>query len=76
MEDLKTMLREIPDSYEDFVNGMMNYASYSEERRQRLLEFLKNNPGIDSSSVIGYVSDLPDFYDDAYEDKEVLAVTA
>ena len=76
MEELKTLLREIPDSYEDFVMGMMNYASYSEERKQRLLEFLRNNPGINSSSVIGYVSDLPDFYDDACDDKGVLAVTA
>ena len=76
MEELKAMLRDVPDSYEDFVNGMMNYASCNEERKQRLEKFLKDHPGIDSSSVIGYVSDLPDFYDDAFEDKEALAVTA
>ena len=76
MEELRTMLKNVPDSYEDFVIGMMNYASFSEERKQKLADYLEKNPGADTSSIIRFVSDSPDFYDDACEDKEVLAVTA
>ena len=76
MEELRIMLKNVPDSYEDFVIGMINYASYSEDRKQRLTEYLRNNPGVGTASIIRYISDQPDFYDDASEDNEALAVTA
>ncbi|MBQ7563245.1 MAG: hypothetical protein IJT16_04570 [Lachnospiraceae bacterium] len=66
--ELKIILQNVADSYEDFVLGMMNYAKYSSEREERLITYVKENPHALSSDIIEYVSNQPDFYDDASEE--------
>ena len=65
MEELKSLLNSIEDTYEDFVSGILHYAGKSSERTGAVLSFLKNHPEATSSDVVKFVSDRPDFYEDA-----------
>ena len=74
MEELKGLLKDVPDAYSDFIVAMTEYAAYSAERQERLHAFLIGHPGARTADIIGYVSDQPDFYDDAAEDDVEMVV--
>ena len=40
MNDLRYRLKKIRDSYNDFVEAMINYASFSTNRKERLCDYL------------------------------------
>lgn len=65
MNELTKMLNEIEDSYFDFVSAILHYAEKKPTRLEAVVEFLKGNPGISSADVIKFVSDQPDFFEDA-----------
>jgi hypothetical protein len=65
MEELKNILTNINDSYDDFVDAILHYAKKKTSRLEALLEFLKENPNANSSDVVKFVSDQPDFAEDA-----------
>ena len=65
MNELKDLLLNIEDSYYDFVSGILNYAERKESGQKKLIEFIKSNPDVKSSDVVKFVSDQPDFYEDA-----------
>ncbi|MCR5322931.1 MAG: hypothetical protein K6E85_06650 [Lachnospiraceae bacterium] len=65
MDELKELLIKVKDSYFDFILGMLNYAGKKQSRCEMLTKFLKDNPDITTSDVIKYISDQPDFFDDA-----------
>lgn len=65
MDELKTLLDNIRDSYTDFVDAILHYAKKKPSRLEAVVSFLKNNPGADSSDVIQFVSEQPDFMEDA-----------
>ncbi|MCR5801575.1 MAG: hypothetical protein K6G57_04515 [Lachnospiraceae bacterium] len=64
MRELKTLLINISDSYYDFVESMMDEARKSEDRKNALLDFLRNNPKTTTSDVISYVVDELGLYDE------------
>ena len=72
MGELKKLLQNVGDSYNDFVMGMMNYADFNADREERLIGYLKNNPEALSSDIIEFVSKQADFYEDASEDADGL----
>ena len=65
MVELRELLEHIEDSYKDFVDAICHYAQKSPSRLEILLEYLKANPSVKSSDVVRFVSDQPDFYEDA-----------
>jgi len=65
MSELSVMLNEIEDSYYDFVSAMLHYAEKKPSRSEALLTYLKKNPTAKSSEVIRFVSEQPDFFEDA-----------
>jgi hypothetical protein len=71
MNELTGLLNEIEDSYFDFVSAILRYAEKKPSRLNNVLEFIKCNPGVKSSDVVKFVSDQPDFFEDAAHMKVV-----
>ena len=65
MDELRTMLEAIEDSYVDFVEAMVRYASKKPSRLNVLLDYMKRNPLAHSSDVVKIVSEQKDFWEDA-----------
>ena len=65
MNELAKLLNSVEDSYYDFVSGILHYAEKKESRQKELLNYLKNNPEATSSDIILFVSNQPDFSEDA-----------
>lgn len=65
MKELIILLTSIEDSYSDFVFAMQNYAKKKPLRLEVLVNYIKNNPQANSSDVIKFVSEQPDFFEDA-----------
>ena len=57
MNELKTLLINVPDSYYDFVTGIMAVARKSKDNENQILKYLQDNPAALSSDVVLYVSD-------------------
>ena len=64
MEELKELLINVSDSYYDFVESMLDEATKSNMRKNRLIEFLTNNPETTTSEVLAYVVDDLALYND------------
>lgn len=65
MSELEVLLNNIDDTYGAFVRGIAQYAKKKPERMENLLAFLHEHPKASSSDVIKFVSDQPDFMEDA-----------
>jgi hypothetical protein len=65
MDELSALLNNIEDAYFDFVSAMLHYAEKKVSRQETLLAYLKSNPHAKSSDVVRFVSDQPDFFEDA-----------
>ncbi|MBP5331861.1 MAG: hypothetical protein J6Y89_08430 [Lachnospiraceae bacterium] len=65
MYELKELLIKVRDSYFDFVVAMLVYAEKKPSRCDLLIKFLKSNPDANSSDVVKFVSEQPDFFEDA-----------
>ena len=57
MNELKELLIHVPDSYYDFVTGILAVAKKSQDNEKRILGFLQANPRALSSDIVLYVSD-------------------
>ncbi|MCD7826338.1 MAG: hypothetical protein LUH14_10325 [Clostridiaceae bacterium] len=57
-EQIKEALRNISDSYEDFVNCYSKDLKGNEEKQRKLLDYLKNNPNAQTDDVMEYVDDV------------------
>lgn len=56
-EELKEALRNVPDSYNDFVKGSFASVKSDEECQKKLLEYLRKNPEAQTDDVIDYIFD-------------------
>ena len=65
MNELAALLNNIEDSYFDFVSAILHYAEKKPARLEAVLGYIKENPDIKSSDVVKFVSDQPDFFEDA-----------
>ncbi len=70
MEELKELLINVSDSYYDFVESMLDEATKSNMRKNRLIEFLTNNPETTTSEVLAYVVDDLALYNDYVKKQE------
>ncbi|MBQ8084737.1 MAG: hypothetical protein IJ232_01365 [Lachnospiraceae bacterium] len=64
MQELTRMLNDVSDSYYDFVVAMLHYAKKS-NHLDIMKKYIIDNPSATTSDIIGFVSDQPDFYEDA-----------
>ncbi len=65
MNELKDLLENVEDSYHSFTTAMLHYAGKNSSRRDKLIDFIKTNPNAKSSDIVRFVSDQPDFAEDA-----------
>lgn len=56
-DELKDALRNVSDSYEDFVKGSFASVKGSAENQKKLLQYLKSNPDAKTDDVIDYIYD-------------------
>ena len=62
MEILKSKLKAISDSYDDFVAGVMNYARRDPKHVQVLNEYIDSHPQANSSDITEFIIQQPDFF--------------
>lgn len=67
---LSQLLNKVEDSYFDFVSAVLIYVRNNKESRLGVVEeFITNNPSALSSDILEFISEQPDFYEDAaYDD--------
>lgn len=68
---LSQLLNKVEDSYFDFVSAMLHYAEKKPARLEALLSFMSEHPKAKSSDIVRFVSEQPDFYEDAAYDNGI-----
>ena len=63
--NLGTLLNNMNGSYRDFAEAVLQYAKKKPEREEAVLKFLKEHPDATTSDVVKFVSDQPDFFEEA-----------
>ncbi len=63
MSELIKEISSLPNVYEDFIYGVLNYARRKPEHVDLLLNFLRNNENLTTSDVVYFISIQPDFHD-------------
>ena len=51
MEELKQLLKQVSDSYSDFVHGIMGIARDYPKRLDDIKQFIKDNPSASTSDI-------------------------
>lgn len=62
MEKLISKLKTIPDSYDDFVSGVINYAKRDPKHVEILNQYIAAHPRANSSEITEFIIQQPDFY--------------
>lgn len=73
VEELKKLLWNVNDAYYGFVVAIIVYAKKKPERLRAVIDFIKSHADANSSDILEFVSNQPDFYEDAapcYEGEE------
>jgi hypothetical protein len=65
MNELSELLNNIEDSYFDFVSAILHYAEKKPSRLDTVVKYIKTHPNVKSADVVKFVSDQPDFFEDA-----------
>ena len=55
-EELKELLENIPDTYNDFVNLLL-YSLKTDEDRQKIGDYIAEHENVDTSSVLNFYFD-------------------
>lgn len=55
MEELNQLLLDVPDSYFDFVIGMMAYARNNSDRLDEIVEYLKSHKDVTTSDFLEWI---------------------
>jgi hypothetical protein len=64
MDFLISKLNEIPNSYFEFIDSVVDYAKSKPEHLTLINEYLQTHPLVSVSDVLRLISTQPDFYDD------------
>ena len=64
MKELLDKLYALPNVYEDFIYGTVDYAKEKPEHLKVLLDYLRNNDNLTTSDVVYFICIQPDFFDD------------
>lgn len=65
MERLTELLNGVKDSYYDFVVGVLNYAKRNTKNTEDMISFIETHPEADSSTILEYMMNRPDYFDHA-----------
>ncbi|MBQ9443428.1 MAG: hypothetical protein IJU43_03920 [Lachnospiraceae bacterium] len=63
MKDLEKMLKEVTGSYDDFIRTVMWFAKKDQTHAETMKEYIKNNPTANSSDILKYMIEIPEFLD-------------
>ncbi|MBQ9610848.1 MAG: hypothetical protein IJV15_15615 [Lachnospiraceae bacterium] len=66
MEEFKKTLENIEDSYYGFVAAVITYVNKKQSRFDAVKTFIINNPKALTSDILQFISNQPDFFEDAY----------
>lgn len=58
MDELLKVLDTVSDKYEDFIIGMCATLKNDEENRQKVIDYIKDNPDKKSDDIIDYLDEL------------------
>lgn len=61
MTELIRELSMIPDVYDDFILGVVNYAKRKQEHVDLLLNYIRSNKSTETSDVVRFIMIQPDF---------------
>lgn len=73
-EDIRNLLLAVPDSYEDFVDGMLSGIKDNPVEAERLASFIQEHPTAYTDRIIGYMDGFPDEYFDSKEVETTFSV--
>ena len=62
MKELIQQLTNIPDAYDDFILGTINYAKKDPAHIEILKKYLCSESNLTSSDVIAFIMNQPDFH--------------
>ncbi|MBO6205587.1 MAG: hypothetical protein J6O73_01490 [Lachnospiraceae bacterium] len=72
MEYFMNLLKNVTDSYDDFVRGVISYVKIpGNEYKQNLIEeYIQDHPSSNTSDVTNYILEETDFWSE-YKEKKV-----
>lgn len=73
MKELIQKLCRIPDVYDDFILGVINYAKKKPEHIKLLNEYMDTHLDISTSDVVFFISTQPDFHSYSAANKLIIA---
>ncbi len=62
MKELIRQLSNIPDAYDDFILGTINYAKKEPSHINILKDFMRGKTELTSSDIIAFIVSQPDFH--------------
>lgn len=62
MEELVKKLNEVPDSYFDFVAGVISYVKMSQSRLEKVADFLNTHENLTTTDILEFIVSQPDFH--------------
>lgn len=62
MKKLIKQLSDIPDAYDDFILGVINYAKKNPKHAELLTNYMENNTSLTTSDVIAHIASQSDFH--------------
>ena len=62
MKELIQQLNQIPDAYDDFILGAINYTEKDPSHIKILNDFIRGKTELTSSDVIAFIISQPDFH--------------
>lgn len=74
INEMKRLLRAVPDSYDDFVSGMLDFHWDDLEKREAMYRYLVDHPNARTDEAMMYMEqflDLHDFEKEGYPETPV-----
>lgn len=65
VSELAKLLWQIKDAYWSYVVGVTLYAKKTPERMKTVIEYVKSHMDATTSDIVWFISNQPDFHDDA-----------
>lgn len=63
MKELIQRLSMVPDAYDDFIMGVINYAEKDTSHVEVLNNYMSGNADLTSSDIVRFIMEQPDFHD-------------
>lgn len=62
MKELIQQLSNIPDAYDDFILGTINYVKKDPSHLNILKDFMRDKTNLVSSDIVAFIISQPDFH--------------